>query len=258
MNRLLCTDMRRMYGSKRFLFFTAAMAAVSFMFIIMQYTAMDYQVLLNRVIFLPMSFYGLITGALISLFVGDDFSDGVIRNKLVAGRSRAAVYLSNLVTCWSACLVLYVFMIGITAGIGVFLFENNVTITDFLWYLGLGMLTGIAFGSLYCMLSMLIGNKPNAVMACMALAFVMLFLSLHTNQILVQPEYKNGALNLRYVDGVRCVIYEILHDMNPTGQAAQLSAMECYSKVRFIGCDLLWIAVTAILGAVLFRKKDIR
>lgn len=258
MNRLLYTDMCRMYGSKRFWFFVTAMAAVAFMFIVMQYTAMDYQVMLDRVIFLPISFYGLITGALISLFVGDDFSDGVIRNKLVAGRSRCAVFFSNLITCWSACLILYFFMIGITAGIGVFLFENNVTGTEFLRYLGLGMLTCIAFGSLYCMLSMLIGNKPNAVMACMALAFVMLLLSLHTNQILVQPQVKDGALNPHYADGVRRVFYEILHDGNPTGQAAQLSAMECYSPFRFIACDLLWIAVAAVLGTVLFQRKDIR
>lgn len=204
-----------------------------------------------------MSFYGVIIAALVSMFIGDDFSDGVIRNKLVAGRSRSAIYLANLVTVWTACVLLYIVTIATTVGFGISLFENNVTYTELFMFLGLGIMTCLSYGSIFTMLSMLIGDKSNAVVVCMGLSFVMLFLSLHTNDVVVQTEYKNGVLNPHFVTGVRRVIYELLHDINPTGQAAQLSAMKCLNPSRWISCCTFWILVAVVLGNAVFQKKDI-
>lgn len=258
MSRLLYADLYRMYCSRRFLLCAASMGAVAVMFIIMQYTAMDYVVALDRVIFLPMSFYGIAIAALISLFVGDDFSDGVIRNKLIAGRSRSSVYLSNLIVGWTACLVIYILTTAITVGIGIHFFENNVTRKDFFVFLTLGMFTCLACGSIFGMLSMLIGNKSTSVMICMGLAFAMLFLCLHTYQIVAQPEYKDGVLNPHYVSGVRRGLYEFAHDFNPFGQAAQLSSMKCLNPIRWIAADILWMGIAGGLGTVLFKRQDIR
>lgn len=258
MNRLLYADFYRMFGKRRFWFFATATVATAAMFILMQHTAMDYEVPLSRVIFLPMSFYGVLTAALISLFVGDDFSDGVIRNKIVAGRKRYAVYLSNLIISWSACLVLYLLSAAVTTGVGIFLFEINLSLKEFMIYLTLGTLTSMAYGSIFCILSIQIGSKSNAVMTCMALAFFLLFLCLHTNQIMVQPEWKDGLPNPLYVEGARHLVYAFLHDINPSGQAAQLSTMEYFYAPRWICCDLFWILFSLVLGPILFHHKDIK
>ena len=258
MNRLICVDIYRMYNNKRFWLSAVAMIAMAIMFIVMQYTAMDYAVALDRVIFLPMSFYGVLTASLISLFIGDDFSDGVIRNKLVAGRSRSSVYMSNMLVGWMASLSIYLLMVAVTTGIGICLFENNVTYGDYMSFLFLGLFTCLAYGRIFSMLSMLSGNKASSVMICMGLAFFMLFLCLHTNQVLVQQEYKNGILNPHYVSGGKRIVYEILHDINPTGQAAQMSDMNYLDRVRWISCDLFWMVVAAGVGNIVFQKKDIR
>lgn len=258
MRKLLRADFYRMYHNKKIWLCAATMIMMAIFFVIMQYSAMDYTVPFSRVIFLPMTFYGIATAALISFFVGDDFSDGVIRNKMVAGRSRSAIYLSNLICSWSACALVYTVTIMVTVGIGVSLFENDVTFADLLKYFMLGLFTGIAFGSIFCMLSMLICNKVTSVMVCMGLAFGMLFLCLHTNQILVQEQYKNGILNPHFADGIKRVVYELLHDINPFGQVAQLSAMTCLNEIRWICVDAFWILVSLGLGNALFHKKDIR
>lgn len=257
-SKLLRSDFYRMYHNKRIWLCVVSMIAVAAFFIIMQYTAMDYTVDFSRVIFLPMAFYGIVMAALVSLFVGDDFSDGFIRNKIVVGRSRSSIYMSNLICVWSACLVIYVITVVVTVMIGINYFENDVTLIDFFRFLLLGAFTCLCFGSIFCMLAMLIGNRSTSLMICMGLTFVMLFVSLRINQIIVQPQYKDGILNPHFVGGIKRVIFEIMHDINPFGQIAQLTSMTCLNVTRWICLDILWIIVTTGFGNILFLKKDIK
>lgn len=255
MRKLLSADLFRMFRGKWFWLSLGGMLAMAVAFIVMQYTAMDYTVPLSRVIFLPMSFFSVITAALVSLFVGDDFS--FIRNKLVAGRSRSSVFASNLVVSWIACAVIYLITTLFTAAIGRVLFETDITAAQFFRHLALGLGMCIAYGSIYCTIAMLSASKNTAAVRCMGLSFFLLFACLHTNQIMVQPEYKDGALNPAYVDGFAKTFYAILHDLNPSGQAAQLCAMEIFRPVRWILCDLGW-TLAAGMGCMLFNRKDIQ
>ena len=81
MIRLMRADLIRLIKSRAFRLSLAGMMALSAAFMVMQATAMDYSVPLSRVIFLPMSMYGVAAAALVSVFVGTDFSDGFIRMK---------------------------------------------------------------------------------------------------------------------------------------------------------------------------------
>ncbi len=258
MYKLLRADFYRMYHNKRIWLCIASMIGVSIFFSITQYTAMDYSVPLSRVIFLPLTFYGIAIAALISFYIGEDFGDGVIRNKVVAGRGRCSIYVSNLICGLSACLLVYVLTTVVTVAIGINYFEKDVTLVEFGTFFALGLFTSLVFGSIYGMLSLLIGNKSTSIMVCMCLAFGMLCLCLHTNQILVQQQYKDGILNLHYVSGAKRVMYEFLHDINPFGQIAQLSSMTCLNWKRWVGLDILWIVVAVGLGNVLFQRKNIR
>ncbi|MBO4976322.1 MAG: hypothetical protein J6C54_01055 [Lachnospiraceae bacterium] len=257
MRKLLSADFFRSFHSKWFWLCLGGMLAMSVGFLVMQYTAMDYTVPLSRVIFLPMSFYGVTVAALVSLFVGEDFSDGFIRNKIIAGRSRFSVFASNLVVCWLACVMIYLTTTLFTTTIGSFLFEIDLTPATFFQYLIMGIGMCLAYGGIYCTITMLCGNKTTATVLCMGFAFFLLFSSLHTNQIMVQPEYKNGALNPAYMDGFAKTVYAVLHDLNPTGQAAQLSTMDILNPIRWLFCDLAWILTTGA-GMILFNRKNIQ
>lgn len=243
MNSIFRADFYRMYRDRRFWLFASSMLAVSAVFIAMQYTAMDYVVKLDRVLFLPMTFYGILSSALISLFVGEDFSDGMIRNKIIAGRSRSEIYRSGLLVCWTACVMTYILSLAMTLGIGIHLFENNVTTGTLLIYFMLGFMMCLAIGSIFYIVCMLVAEKATGVMLCMGLAFGMLVLCLHTNQVMTHHP------NL---------FYGILHDINPMGQAAQLSSMHYFHILRWVGCDLFWILLAWVVGAGLFARRDIR
>lgn len=258
MNKLLPADFYHMYSRKWFWLCSVAMILIAVMLCIMQYTAMDYAVAIDRVIFLPMAFYGVALAALISIFVGEDFNDGVIKNKIISGKTRRAVYFSNLIVSWSACIAVYVLTIATSLAIGVNCFEINVTAGEIINFAVLGMFTCLTYGSIYCTITILNGNKAIAITVCMGLAFFLLFLCLHSNSMLVQQEYVDGVINPHYVTGIKRTIYEVLHDVNPFGQAAQLSDMTCINPVRFVVVDFIWMIVTSFLGGLFFDKKDIK
>ena len=257
MRRLLSADAVRITRDKWFWLCLGGMLAMAIAFMVMQYTAMDYTVPLSRVIFLPMSFYGMASAALVSLFVGEDFSDGFIRNKIIAGHSRQSIFTSNLIVGSVACTVIYLIVTIFVASLGCLFFEIDVSLSRFLQYLVMGMGMCLAYGSIYCTITMICGNKTTATVVCMGLAFFLLCACLHTNQVMVQPEYKNGLPNPAYVDGFAKAVYGFLHDLNPSGQAAQLSTMDIFQPARWILCDIFWI-IAAGVGCIIFSRKNIQ
>ena len=145
-----------------------------------------------------------------------------------------------------------------TVSVGLPLFAHDVGGKEITAYFALGIMTVLAMGSLFYVICMCIGNRSVAITVCMALAFLMLFLCLHTNQILGQQPYKDGAVNLHYVSGAKRMCYELLHDVNPMGQIAQLSEMKCLNAIRWVVIDIVWLMSTCVGGVFLFGKKDIR
>lgn len=258
MRKLLSADFARLWKSSAFWGCLVGMILLAVFFMTIQYTAMDYEVPLSRVIFLPLSLYGVAVAALVSVFTGTDFSDGFIRNKLLLCKSRSHVLFSHIIVNCVACIIIYLIVSAFAAGAGLFFFENDVKTETFLYYLFLGIGMSAAYGCVFSVVTLLCGNKTSAVIWCMGMAMVMLFLSLHTNQLLVQTEFKNGLPNPHYVDGFRRALYGVLHDLNPCGQAAQLSSWEVWNPVRVVICNLLWMLAVSTAGCLRFNKKDVK
>lgn len=258
MSRLLCADFYHVFCKKWLWLCTLCMMLSAVFFCWMQYTAMDYVVALDRVIFLPMAFYGVAAAGLISIVIGEDFSDGVIRNKIISGKSKISIYFSQMIVSCAACIAVYTATIITSYGMGVTLFENNVSWEKLFFFFGLGIGTCMVFGSVFCTITVLTGNKTVSAVLCMGLSFVLLYLAMHLNSILVQPEYKDGVLNIHYVGGVKRAIFEWVHVANPFGQAAGLSQMECENPVHYMLAVMITVILTGLVGAIVFRKKDIK
>ena len=194
MTNMLRADFIRLKKSFAFRVSLIGMLMLASFFMYMQATAMDYTVPLSRVIFLPLSMYGVVMAAFVSIFVGTDFSDGCIRNKLLTADRRSNVVMSQIIVSCVACVIVYMVVTAFTVGIGQFFFENNVDSATFLTYFLLGIGMSLVTGCLFSVTTLLCANKTHAVILCMGLAFGMLFLCLHTNALLVQPEYKDGEM----------------------------------------------------------------
>lgn len=58
-----------------------------------------YQITLDNGFFNNVLFCVILSSVFCSLYVGTEYSDGTIRNKVVIGHTRMSIYFSNLIVC---------------------------------------------------------------------------------------------------------------------------------------------------------------
>lgn len=77
-----------------------------------------YIVELDKYYFMLAPVPGLFHAVFVSLFLGTEYSDGSIRNKLIVGHTRTNIYLANMIVCFTAGLCfLAAWLIGGLVGI---------------------------------------------------------------------------------------------------------------------------------------------
>lgn len=229
-------------------------------------------------------FMGLVAAIFTSLFIGSEYSDGTIRNKLVVGHSRIQIYFANLIVCSIACVLISlayvagVIMVGNSKG-GKLLTEMGI-VTIFLLC---SILVSIAFTSIMMLLAILNTNKAGNVVVSMILALLLLVSSSFIYQRLGEPEIYDNYVsvneagiptqveqlpNPQYIDGTLRAVFEIINDLLPSGQAMQLAdAFDANgmanialknASYRWLGYSLLVVILTSGLGIVFFKRKEIK
>lgn len=239
---------------------------------------------LDGCIFEFVPFMGLAAAIFISLFVGSEYSDGTIRNKLIVGHSRMLIYLANLIVCSIACvLISLAYVAGITVVSsskgGKLLTETSVIAMCLIC----SLFVSIAFTSIMTMLAMLNTNKAGNVVISMILALVLLVSSSYIYQRLNEPEMYDNYVSVNevgiptqveqhpnplYIDGTPRAVLEVINDLLPSGQAMQLAdAFDSggisnkdieYVPYRWPVYSLMMIALTSGLGIVFFNRKEIK
>lgn len=131
----------------------------------------------------------LIIPVIISLFIGTDFSDGTIRNKLMVGHRRFNVYLANLITLIAGSLILYLVGVLTSYLFGLIFFKYSVLSA---WTICKALLTSMlvisAAASIFTFLSMLFTHsKAGCVVASIIAAWMMFMGSMFVCEELDQP-----------------------------------------------------------------------
>ena len=231
-----------------------------------------YDTVLDSTLFSYTILIGLVTAIFTSLFVGTDYSDGTIRNKLIVGHTRIAIYLANLVTTGVAALLFCLSCLVSTLALGLPLLGAPVAGLQTLCLMLFGsLLLALAFAAIYTMVGMVCSNKAAVAVICLVALMLLMIGSSWVVAMLTEPEfYENYTLtdgemevienvrNPRYPTGVWRDVLEFLNDFLPTGQSMQYSQ----TQVAHPWLMALWsflIALGATLaGALMFRRKDIQ
>lgn len=277
MNKLLSANFTRLIRDKIFWLCTAFMFIIGTAMPLMHYKIMlkdGYPMYMEDAFFIGAAFIGILLSVFCSMFLGTEYNDGTIRNKIIAGQKRPVIYLSNLITCIAAGIFMCTacFIPYLCIGIPLLGFFTADTATVLLFVLCMFFLTA-AFSSLFTMLAMLNQNKASAAVTCVLSAFLLLFAGSYINaQLREPPMYESYAYvteagqvvieepepNPHYVEGVKRIIYEFLNDFLPGGQSFQIVNMSAQNLPLLILYSGIILAGTTGSGICIFRKKDLK
>lgn len=221
-------------------------------------------------------YMGIFASAFFALFIGTEFSDGTIRNKLMVGHTRTNVYLSNLIVCAAASLVFTAaWMVGGMAGIPA-LGGYTIGTDGVILMLLVSALSAITLSAIFVLAAMLSENKAVTTVVCIFLSLALIVSGSFFYNSLCEPEMSRGVTitlegglqfadptpNPDYVPEPLRSVYLVIVNLLPTGQMillANIKSGEGFANypLQIAGSVLLTALATGI-GLFLFRRKDLK
>lgn len=276
MRKLLRADIMRLVRDKVFLVSLAAIATMGVAVPVMHY----FDNLNNGEAWKPDStsfiyaiFAPILLSLIASLFIGTEYSDGTMRNKIIVGHKRYHIYLAKLVSCVTASLALNLaYLIPHTALSLILLGGFESSIMKIILYICLNAALLTAYSSLFTLISMLCQNKAYSTACCILLVFTLLFVGISITSALSEPEYYSGysytengitttkmpEKNPNYLSGTKRLVYEFMNDFMPGGQAIQLSNISSDKTALLAVYDGIILLLTTACGIIVFRRKDLK
>lgn len=233
----------------------------------------QYKALLEEQFFEYASFIGILAAAFISLFLGTEYSDGAIRNKVATGCSRLSIYFANLITGFAAslacmaCYMLSCLALGAPL-LGWFIKPASLIVTA----IAGSVVMLAAFCAIFTFLTMNFSRKSTSVLVCLLGVFILLLAAVYLYGRLDAPEFFTGYMlsidgefvqavpepNPNYLTGTKREIFRFLLDLLPTGQCLQYAMLSFTDPLRLMGLAAAVTAVFSAAGAALFRRKDLK
>lgn len=277
MNRLLSANFMRVKKNKCFwicaalLFVTGIYLAAGSYFDMKQ---MGWKYTLDGNCFVYILFAPILLAVFGSLFLGTEYSDGTIRNKVMAGHRRSHIYLANLLTVLAVgALFCFLYLLPYLA-VGIPLLGGfEADIKKILLILVVTLVLIGAYSAIYTMVAMLSSNKAGITAGCILTAFLLLFSGVYVSSRLEAPEFftdynytvggeieETGVKikNPKYLEGTKREVYEFFYDFLPGGQELQCIRKTLSHPGALLGYSTVILAATTAGGIWLFRRKDIK
>lgn len=273
MNKLLSANLMRLRKNKLLWLCTASIFCISVFSMLGADThlpaeALQANFVMKEKYFSVLPLLGMSFAIFASLYLGTDYSDGTMRNKLIVGHSKATVYLSNFVIVFIAAIpMICAWLISGIMGIPAFQM-GTIGWQEFLYYMGMYSVSAMALISIFTFTATVIPKRAEAAVVSILLYICMLIGTSFIAQMLGEPELisdlyigeSGGQMipNPHYVGGNTRTILEIIMDLLPTGQVIQIMYLNPVNPVRMMVLSLCTTMATTAGGIFLFAKKDIK
>lgn len=247
MRKLLSANVSRLWSNKPF-WLTAVIMIVAESLLCLLFLQQG-SLPMEFVLFISLQGIGVLTSVFYSLFLGTEYSDGTIRNKLVVGHTRSSIYLSSFITGIIAVSIIY--LAGLLTGGVIGAVSNAIPATGIgqLAFAGvIGWLACISYAAIFNLIGMLSTSKAKTSVLSILTAFILVFFGL-TCYSLARP----GLLSAS-----KAAIFQFLFDFNPYGQTFQLLSVDIASLWKLAVYALLLISILTGVGLYVFRKKDLK
>lgn len=285
MNKLLYANFSRLFHSFLFWLGMLCSAGISIFIFMMRYidskqyaeVYAQMQSDVNTVDELSFSM-GLILifiiAVVVALFVGTEYSDGTIRNKIISGHKKTDIYLANLITCVSADTILFLTNIAVSYGFGSLLFGRpSLSLKQTLTSLLLTVAAETALSALLLMFSMLIHKKSIGSITALMATMLLLMATMTVTNRLSEPEYYDAYTytndvtgeeihvdsqkNPHFLRGAKRKLYEFWYDFIPICQLYRLMQPDFGQIHVILLYDGVIFLCTSAAGVMIFRRKNL-
>lgn len=277
MIRLLDAGFTRLKKSKVFLLICLFSIGFALFMLGVSYKDMkQYQEVINvaQLLLNYSTMIGVVIAIFTSLFLGVEYSEGAIRNKISMGHKRTAIYLSNLILTSITSVFAYLLFMLVVGMIGIPLFGGiTAPILMLVKVLGCILVAIVAYSSLFTFIAMMISNKTVMAITSIMVVFLMMMGSLTCLDILGMPktiqtttilnqetnEFKIEEMpNPKYPSATERKVYQTLLDINPAGQMFQLAGRTVPNLKALPLYSLGILIVFTGGGLALFKKKELK
>lgn len=214
---------------------------------------------------------GLFCALFSSLFLGTEYSDGTIRNKIIVGHTRTDIYIASLITTFTTTLlIMLMWLIGAMVAIPV-LGSWRMGILNLCIFLLIAVMMVAAFSAIFTLICMLSTNKAvTVVISILMFLGLLIFASMIYNgldqsEMISGVEFttngmmmSNPSPNPYYVSGVTREIYEFIIDFLPTGQGLKMWQLEITNPVRMLVSSAAITLFTTWCGIFAFKRKNLK
>lgn len=239
---------------------------------------------IDNILVMYIHFIGIFIAMFTSLFVGTEYSDGAIRNKIVIGHSRKNIYFANLITsiavgiCIEFIYMLVIMIVGIPT-----LGTLQMTTEKFLFIVLDIIFIIMAYASIFTCITLLCSDITVSTVICIILVLVMLVVSMALSSTANATKYyenysqnENGEIevyqepNPGYPGDFKKNVAKTILYCIPTGQASQIASqvnkhpfqMVDYMsdnelKTAFLYSLGMTVCITG-LGIYCFKRKDLK
>lgn len=265
MLKLLRANFYRLWRSQALRLCAAGAFVLSAAFLLGVHAGEDGSATLDNMFLQVFPFLAILHAAFTSLFLGAEYQDGTLRNKLIAGHPRWKVYGAYLITAAAGCFVI---VAGWLAGCA-------VGAMRFGWFTmpaqTMLLVLAAALTAIFTLVGLLLPNRAAAAVVSIVLAFLLILAGSSFYNALNEPELTQSAVmtvngfeygdlipNPYYISGIRRAVYRFAVDALPTGQAIQLANRELTRPALSMAASAGLVLLCAAAGMAAFRRKDLK
>lgn len=241
MRNLLSANFHRLMINKAFWITAAFMIGIELLFV---FPLIGQGMPMDHILFMSLQMIGLLSSIFLSSFIGTEYHDGTLRNKIIVGHKRNDIYISSfLIGCFAITII---YLAGVLTGclIGFFLFEAPIfTLPQILLAALVGWLASISYVAIFNIIGMLSSSKARTSILCILTAFALAFIA---------------TISYGLYTNLPNAICQFLYEFIPFGQTIQVMPIKLFSPLRLIAYALLLTGSMNMIGLYVFNKKDLK
>ena len=274
MRKLLSANFSRLWRSKLFSFvLLIAGVMAGLILFVNQFNGASSVKFMDYPFFSQFIYNPVIFAAFITLFLGTEYSDGTLRNKLAIGHFRGSVYAANLCASIVLSVAFVITEILVCLGIGLLVFEPFRMPVE---YVAIAVVTACmaaaTSAAIYTAFAMNIQNKAVSIISMVGLNFAVMLLVTIIAGALYAPEmvyeytektatgltYGPLVPNPGYIRGTARTIAQWVNDILPQGQLYSVYSYDFDRCARWPFTSAVVLSVSTMLGYYSFSRKDIK